>query len=304
MTPGSRLALLDGQGQLLASDTRSEAGPYVAGQDPVLAKLGESTPGDAAAEGSRRLELAGKTWYLARPHLSWDDDRDTYLGVAVPEAEMLSEAHRVRGHFVLLDMALLLPCLPVAFWLARRIAQPLSNPVRETEAIRSFDLASPIQVESFIFEVDELATTSRHAKTTLAHFLDIITRLNNEPDFNRLMLELLRATTETAQADGGLLFLMSSESGPPRPVAGLWDAQPLGLEDLPSDGDAFSCQAALTTGQTLALKTRETDRARFGLPPLDAVSLPLFNRARDPIGVLVLLSRQGHQAGNPLRPHP
>ena len=63
-----------------------------------------------------------------------------------------------------------------------------------------------------IFEVDELATTLRHAKTTLAHFLDIITRLTNEPDFNRLMPELLRATTETAQADGGLLFLMAVTS--------------------------------------------------------------------------------------------
>ncbi|MBP8197455.1 MAG: hypothetical protein KAX64_02740 [Chromatiaceae bacterium] len=107
------------------------------------------------------------------------------------------------------------------------------------------------------------------------------------------MPELLRATTETAQADGGLLFLMAAGKGPPRPMAGLWDSQPLDLDDLPSDGDAFSCQAALARGQTLALKAQEADRARFGLPPLDAVSLPLFNRARDPIGVLVLLSRQG-----------
>ena len=293
ITPGSRLVLRNGQGHPLASDTIPEDPPDGGDPDALLAKLNKDSPSLVAAGGSWRLDLAGVTWYLATLHLPLGDDQDTYLSVAVPEAEMLSEAHSLRGQSLLLVLVLLLLSLPVAIWLARRIAQPLSTLVRETETIRSFDLASPIQVESFIFEVDELAATLRHAKTTLAHFLDIITRLTNEPDFNRLMPELLRATTETAQADGGLLFLMAAGKGPPRPMAGLWDSQPLDLDDLPSDGDAFSCQAALARGQTLALKAQEADRARFGLPPLDAVSLPLFNRARDPIGVLVLLSRQG-----------
>ncbi len=294
MTPGSRLVLRNGQGDLLASSDAISKDPGNGGDpDSLLAKLTEGSPSIAAAGGPRRLDLAGETWYLATLRLPLGENQNAYLGVAVPEAEMLSEAHSFRGHSLVLLLVLLLLSLPVAIWLARRIAQPLSTLVRETETIRSFDLASPIQVESFIFEVDELATTLRHAKTTLAHFLDIITRLTNEPDFNRLMPELLRATTETAQADGGLLFLMSAGKGPPRPVAGLWNAQPLGLDELPSDGDAFSCQAALATGQTLAQPAGEADRARFGLPPIDAVSVPLFNRARDPIGVLVLLSRQG-----------
>ncbi|MFZ1536367.1 MAG: HD domain-containing phosphohydrolase [Chromatiaceae bacterium] len=293
MTPGSHLALRDGQGQLLASDSALEAGPDGVSQDPIFAKLNEDNPRTVTAAELRRVDLADETWYLAMPRLPLADDQDTYLGVAVPEAEMLSEAHRVRDHLLLLVVALLLLSFPVAIWLARRIAQPLTTLVRETETIRSFDLASPIQVESFIFEVDELASTLRLAKTTLARFLDIITRLTNEPDFNRLMPELLRATTETAQADGGLLFLVSTGQDPPRPTAGLWDSRPLSWDDLASEGDAFSCRAALAQGQPLAFKAKASDRAHFGLPPVDAVSVPLFNRARDPIGVLVLLSRQG-----------
>ena len=293
MTPGSRLDIINDQGQLLASDALSEDRRASGNPDPLLAKLTEGRPSELAAREPRRLDVAGETWYVVMLRLPLGQNQHAYLRVTVPEAEMLSEAHDFRGHSLLLVATLLLLSLPVAIWLARRIAEPLGTLVRETETIRGFDLASPIQVESFIFEVDELATTLRHAKATLAHLLDIITRLTNEPDFNRLMPELLRATTETAQADGGILFLMAADQGPPRPMAGLWDSQPLGLDELPSDGDAFSCQAALATGQTLARPAGEADRARFGLPPLDAVSVPLFNRARDPIGVLVLLSRQG-----------
>jgi HD-GYP domain-containing protein (c-di-GMP phosphodiesterase class II) len=292
MTPGAHLVLFDAERNLLARDADATSTASGARHDEVIARLAETDPSTTADTRLRPTQLAGETWYLELMRLPLADRQDTYLGLAVPEAEMLAEAHQVRSQMLLLTMLLLLLALPVAVWLARRIAQPLSALARDTESIRRFDLTNPIRVESFILEVDELAITLAHTKTTLARFLDIIARLTDEPDFNRLMPELLRATTETAQAEGGLLFLLAEGQGAPRPMAGLWDGRPLALAETPGDGDAFSCQAALTQGQTLTGRAGEAERTRFGLPPTEAVSVPLFNRARQPIGVLVLLNRE------------
>lgn len=289
MTPGAHLFLLDAEQRLLAADAMSS------GPDPILnALLARQTRHDArSAEAAdlQRVDIQGSGWFLEMLRLPMVDDQMTYLGVAIPESEMLAGAQRIRSQLLWLTLGLLLLAFPAAFWLARRIARPLSELVRDTEAIRRFDLESPIRVESVILEVDELAQTLSHTKTTLARFLDLVARLTNEADFNRLMPELLRATSETVGADGGLLYMLDAEHVP-RPVAGQWDQDELDLEIGAEGGDAFDCRAALAQGRTLTFQASANECARFGLPAAHAVSVPLFNRDRRAIGILVLLGRQ------------
>ena len=47
--------------------------------------------------------------------------------------------------------------------------------------------------------VDQLADTLRMTKSTLGHFMEIVGRLNNEKDFQRLLPELLRSTIRVSQ---------------------------------------------------------------------------------------------------------
>ena len=286
MTKGSRLMLTDKNGRLLASDQTDDP----EGEGGILARLTTLQSNSPHNVSLARMLHAGDTWRVERMHLPSPDGRDTYLSCAVPETEMLIDARSVRYHLIFLIVSLLVLSLPVTYWLSHRIAQPLSILAQETEAICHFEFSSQIEVESYILEVDELASALRHTKSTLVRFIDIIARLTNESDFNKLMPALLRATTETAGVAGGLLYMMSDDSF--RAVAGLWEGKILDITSKHNVNDAFSCRAALAQGCAQSFDVNDDERSRFALPAVQAVSVPLFNRDRRPIGVLVLLGLQ------------
>jgi HD-GYP domain-containing protein (c-di-GMP phosphodiesterase class II) len=290
MTPSARLFMMDSQRRLLASDVADITNDTFGKE--LLRQLAALDPSTANQARLRHSQIASHDWYLENVRVNFDEDEDVLLGVAVPESEMLADAREVRSHMILAIIALLLLSIPAAIWLARQIARPLHTLAKNAEAMRGFDLDKPIDVDSFILEVHELATTLGQAKSTLARFLDIVAHLGNEQDFNRLMPELLRATTETAQTDGGLLYLLTEDAKELRPMAGRWDGKELDLAGVDSIEDIFSCRTTLDMARTVVAKVTPAESIRFGGDAKDSVSVPLYTRQHQPVGVLVLINRR------------
>ena len=295
MTPGSRLFMIDAGGRILAKDglkvgDAEKPQNNTKAEDDLLARLFALKDGNAPEDGLVQQEIDGQVWHLGLKPMPLVEDRQNYLGIAIPEADMLGEARDMRNQLLILALALLFVAIPVAFWLARRIARPISALVEDTEAMRRFDFDRPINTRSMILEVDQLADTLRMTKSTLGHFMEIVGRLNNEKDFQRLLPELLRSTIRVSQVEGGLL-LLADDVGL-RPAAGQWEGRDLAVDgESHLEGDVFSARSALTAGGTVAALADPADCERFGTPARHACAVPLFNRERHPIGVLVLLSR-------------
>ena len=301
MTPGSRLFMIDAGGRILAKDglkvgDAEKVQVNTRAEDDLLARL-LALKGNAPEDGLVQQEIGGEIWHLGLKPLPLVEDRQNYLGLAIPESDMLDEARDMRNQLLILAAALLFIALPIAFWLAQRIARPISALVEDTEAMHRFDFETPIKTRSMILEVDQLAATLRMTKSTLGHFMEIVGRLNNEKDFQRLLPELLRSTISVTQVEGGLL-LLADDAGL-RPAAGQWEGMDLPLDgESHLEGDLFSARRALHEGKTVAVLAAAADCEHVGTPARHACSVPLFNRERQPIGVLVLLSRQDIDASH------
>lgn len=290
VTPGTRLTLLNQSGEELARDSGD-----LSKQDPVaevlkgeagLSQVTTSLPGSLATS-----EIMGRTWRLGRLALPIIEERSTVLAIAVPEDELLAEARQLRNQLLALALALLLLSLPVAHWLARRIALPLTKLADDTTTLRRFDFTQPISTRSSIFEVDELAQTLSMTKATLGQFLDIVSRLSSEKDFQHLLPALLQSTVDVAQVNGGLL--MMANNGNLRAVACRWKGEERSLDaNATVDADLFACRDALAGSEARSFKASPVDCARFDTPACYAYTVPLFNRDKKTIGVLVLLNDQ------------
>ena len=121
------------------------------------------------------------------------------LVFAVPLDELLTEARRIARDSAATTAAVLGAALVLALFAARAIARPLNSLVGEANAIRRFEFSRPVQVESLVKEVDELAGTMDEMKRSIRRFLDMSTALAAEPDLDRLLARLL---DETIAASG------------------------------------------------------------------------------------------------------
>ncbi len=229
ITPGTQLAIFDESRQVLAADQVERLVHTDAqGERPRLVTLDEfgspalaqlrATDSQDTAQRPNSIRAGGRDWRTASVRLSARDARPMYLGLAVPDDELLEHARSLRREMLLATVLVMLLAIPVTFVVARAVADPLRRLVAEADAIRRFDFASPIQVRSMVQEVDELAATMQHMKRTIQRFLDISKVVAEEEDFDRLLPRLLDETIASSQAEGGLLLLADATGGALEPV--------------------------------------------------------------------------------------
>jgi HD-GYP domain-containing protein (c-di-GMP phosphodiesterase class II) len=281
LTPRTHLLLADESGVPLAQD--SNAG---AASPSLTAQLQQA----AAGERLSLVEVDDQAWLLGRIQLPRHENSQISLSIALPERELMAEALALRDQLLATALGLLMFSLPLALWLAQRISKPIDDLAGATESIRRLDFTSPIDVHSTILEVNTLADSLRVTKSTLGDFLDILSQISRERNFSRLLPELLESTIRVTRADGGVLFLVEEQRL--RQVAGQWQGEALQAgPDATFDNTIFGCAASLAEGSALTGPTRTEDCAHFGLSAGHRLTVPLFNRDRHPIGVLVLLDR-------------
>ncbi|MBK7982437.1 MAG: HAMP domain-containing protein [Candidatus Competibacteraceae bacterium] len=333
LVPTTQLAVFDGPGQAIAYldparvPYRGERGELRLARlselkEPVLTELDRQLFYSnqrliGLQPKSFTLKAAGQIWHGMVKILPFEGGTPLFLALAVPRDDLLAEAKHIRDRGVLIAVFLVLLALPVTWLLANRIARHLQNLVSETARIRRFDFHEPIEVHSFIDEVNQLARAMDSMKSTIRHFLDIGSALAAERQFERLLDRVLAETLALARGDAGILFLVSDDEKKLRPAAARLSNRegtvaadrlpPLPLDASPSHPLVEAARA--TVPQIRPLAPAEPLAEYLALltdPPIKQVGqlmvVPLRNRQQELVGVLAILKADSPGDGESIGP--
>jgi HD-GYP domain-containing protein (c-di-GMP phosphodiesterase class II) len=311
VTPNSEVVLADADGNAVAYIDSSRLLKEVDGKVSLVKvrelnpALGELLAGDLTEQDQGVVELAKQRWVMAHRHIQEGGPQGLHLALLVPEQELLAEAYRIRWQGALITLTTLLLCLPLGWLTSRLVVKPLRSLVQEAQAIRRFDFAHPASGRSPILEVDQLAVSMSSMKDTLSSFLDIAASLSAETHFETLLKRVMDATVSISSAQGGLLYLLDSDTGRLEPQGLVIDGQarPLSEADLHGirydDPQLPEWLRSPATGGTSSATSIGFDQAGIfrrllamvDSPRLHLIAAGLHNRQGDTVGVLVLLQR-------------
>ncbi|GBG02515.1 phosphodiesterase [Azospira sp. I13] len=342
ITPGTQLVLVDGQGRVLADKDAarlSAASARSGGRPPQLADLGSPVLARLASrEVLPLIQVDGRYWHSRALPVAAAGEAPNYLLVAAPEDELLEEAVRIRNYTLWVTLGLIALAIPGTWWLARRISSELKDLIREAAEIRRFRFDGAPAKGSSIWEINELSRSMNQMKGTIRKFLDISATLASERNFDRLLARVLQETLASAEACGGIVYLMPDNGRGLLPASLLWheaatEAAENGGEDEAGEttttarivdasrlpGLAFIASPRETHPLLLAAQEARTQvlevppQRPAGMEFLDSegsalvgqpvllVALPLKNRAQEVIGVLALFLPGSAEAPAPER---
>ena len=311
ITPNTQLALVSADGRIVSNESvdqliakfsrqgftpslvelQSSGLPVISTLQPIVSSL----RGDSAYSGT--VEGPGGDWRVLINPIKIGNVATDYLVMAIPEAELMSVAIQQRNLSIGITLILLLLAIPITLMVARSVAKPVRELAEEAEAIRRFDFSKPVQVESAVQEIDQLAVTMDGMKQTIRRFLSISDAMASEEDFDKLLPLLLSDTIAAAEAEAGVLYLI--DEGKLNPAAAMTAAGADIHEGLPSLDEAQGAgliHDALRDGIPVIGRIEGDAVHALGLTSVPdiaqlshAVAVPLLNRTRQRVGCLLLL---------------
>jgi HD-GYP domain-containing protein (c-di-GMP phosphodiesterase class II) len=311
VTPGTQLAIVNRQGQVLAYEDYAKVVKWPDGEDgrPVLATLAElGVPALAqiapivksledSATQDLILKIAGDEWYVSIRAFQLEGTHPLFLISAIPDRELMADAHRLLRHLFAAMALVILLAVPLTWALARAVSEPLRKLAGEADAIRHFEFSQPIKVESLVLEINELVVTLASMKRTIRRFVEISAAVAAENDFDRLLPRLLTETLSAAEADAGVLYLSDKEML--LPATGLsadGSVLPVGTAgiDLAVAGPLLMTALASRTARSARLSAADIEalslaEAQKATGASHAIAVPLLNRQQNLVGAMLLL---------------
>ncbi len=319
VTPSTELALFDLKGRTLGyKDSARLIGPNDTQGKPTLNYIGEiGVPilsrafSDLALTGLIGQSLTiidnGREWYVRIQPLHAQNAADkgvkteTFLAIAAPSDEVFASALQIRNEMLLVTLVILLLALPVTWWLANHVTKQLKDLSRQADDIKNFRFDTPDTGTSAIREIEQLSSTITQMKGTICKFLDIAAALSAERRLDYLLDHILTESVSAGAASGGAIYLLDQDGNKLFPSALRTGEGALPIEiqsainiETASAVEAQLAQAVLTLEiQTLTLDGLTIQNTCFGSqnPTGDSAMLtvlPLYNRDRKALGVLIL----------------
>jgi HD-GYP domain-containing protein (c-di-GMP phosphodiesterase class II) len=302
-SPSSQLAMLDGTGHVLASsagklpplagDTNAPTLPGLADlHQPVLDRLAAHASGTRPA--IMAFDVGGTKWQTFYAPLT-TGGHPIYLAIATPQSEILAEADRIRSTMLLIGLAALAVATLVALWLARVLSKSIDRLTVAAQAFNALRFDQPLEVSTFVVEIDRLAVAMGTMRQTISRLLAIGALLGGERRFDRLLDEIVAETISIIGARGGIVYL-SEEDGTLTGALARFDGRQLGGLPPPRlepgvDDDHPAMQAA--AGATVEVLVTPEQVARW-YPNFEhrkhfiVLAVPLKNRQGELVGVLML----------------
>jgi HD-GYP domain-containing protein (c-di-GMP phosphodiesterase class II) len=302
-TPSSQLAIFDPDGnRVIAFSDPARLAASAAGDKTVLAGIGEVSPVLAAVAGdqatfaeTRRFESSGREWLARASRVSTGADNLASFAIATPLDELLREEYAALRRTILLAALVILVSVPLTWWISHRIAGNLRALTDQAAAIRRFDFSPAPTPRTRIAEIFDLGRAMSDMRGTIRKFLDITTALASERNYERLLQRVLKEAHDAAGGTGGVVYLLDDEGHSLKPAAQAWRSGvgPDTPADLPIERAASPVVAA-TKQASAALHTLPANRPQgmgfldthFGPVPVKLLTVPLLNRAGEPVGVL------------------
>ena len=315
-TAGAELMIFNAAGEVIAQADQGhrpvvdELGTAVLPKaaevaSPILASLAQNLePGGGRV---RAVEDAdGNAWQGYVAPLK-EPGTPLFLAVAVPQAQLLIEARRIRNEGLLIALLVLAAAVPATFAVSRLASRPLKALTAEARAVQTLRFDEPVAVRSAIAEIDTLAAAMGAMKSTIRQLLSIGAVLANERNFDRLIGRILEETIRIASARGGVIYLAEPD-GKLSGALSRWDGvvREYRPDDLdPAEASKHPAIRAAREGNLRLMVSRE-DLARWyprseHQKALTTYAIPLKNRQNQVVGVLLLaqdadiFSEAGHE---------
>ncbi|MCE2573140.1 HD domain-containing phosphohydrolase [Motilimonas eburnea] len=157
------------------------------------------------------FEFADHQWLGEISEVQLSELQVYYLISVSPSSELLENAYLIRNQTLLITLAIILLVIPIAWLVARYISSPIKRLTKELDAINNLDFSQPISKVSYIKEVIDLATSAATMKTTVSQFQALASSMLASHDINHLAKQIIEKTTEMSHAQGGIIYLASTE---------------------------------------------------------------------------------------------
>jgi signal transduction histidine kinase len=309
-SPSSQLAVFGEDRSVIAQSEPLRIPAVDAKGNPAPNRIEDLSPVLAAATQVphlqakiKNIEVNAREWMVRIAPVAQTAKGMTYLVVATPRDELLTEARATLQRNLWLALFLVLLSAPLTWWIAHRIAANLNTLTDQAAAIRRFNFDKPAPLRSRITEILDLGFVMGQMRETISKFMDITTALSAEHHFDRLLRRVLQEARDIAGAEGGVIYLLAEDGRTLKPADQNWnEGITAGDENLPdlSLGDesnpvaraARSTEAhgayALAPERPAGLEFLD---ARFDRQPAVLVALPLLDRGGAVMGVLCLFLR-------------
>jgi hypothetical protein len=314
ITPSTEVAVVDAQQNVIGYPDATKLVAHDQGPGLRLATIGDlgvpvlARALSAIGSGQQRgeVEIDGRGWQVMRAAMPGRNDFT--LLIAIPDDELFTAARRIVERQATVGLIILLVAIIIGWWGSRMLTRSLHRLVKETKLIRSFDFSRDTAVPTIVVEVDNLAQALDTMKGTIRKFLDIGNALSAESDLGALLERVLRESVKLARCDGGVLYLIDKEGAHLHPEIARWHTKPAIGEGLTLSALALNSQtvlpeiaATLTKGEIAVCRRQLSDAEldalglRHAMQALGAkltglVTVPLFNRKREPLGALLLIN--------------
>lgn len=179
VSPESHLFIADENGILLAHNrphlaVRADGQGWTtlaSSSDPLLRDIWRAYQEGRLEEGPLVLLALDDRNFAARvTPIDVAAGRALFAVVLTPVADLIEPVIRAEQRGLVISLGLMVLALVGIWLLASRIARPLSWLSNEADAIRRFELDSPIRIQSRITEVERLAGSMAAMKRTLGTF--------------------------------------------------------------------------------------------------------------------------------------
>lgn len=222
ITPGTRVAVIDRGGQLIAVDEPQITGDrYDDSGDLRMAWLEETgVPALIEAqylpvEGVQRqyVTIGERNWELISLPVPLQTSNQAYrVLMAVPGDELFAKARSLLLRQWWLILGLIVMTVPVGYWLTQRIVRPLRLLAEETHRVARFDFSTLPLRRSRIAEVDMLTNATVQMRSTIARFLDVSAALNSDLRLDNLLEVVLNDLVETTGSRNGAIYLFDPDT--------------------------------------------------------------------------------------------
>ncbi len=309
ITPSTRIALIDGKGQLLAWQDGKQTAykpqivskldgtqsmPLLAEQNaPVLNKIREL---DADKNSSQTLDAIEKTWATYQGKIQVPGGKDLRILIASPHEELLADIIKMRRQTILLFMVMLAISVGITIYFSRLASNPLKQLNDEASKIARFDFKSPINIQSRIKEIADLSNSMRGMKATIRSFLDIASSLASESNYDKLLARVLQEMSEITEAKSGLLYLYQPQDNIMQVVQAYVDHQVLdaGTHSISMTDESHPVILACKSRSSICqLQAEELSCYFSSLPVTDhtttLIAIPLKDRSGTLVGAIALV---------------
>lgn len=214
-TPGTRLALLHGTGQV----TAATADLHNVGRDaqPSLGEIDEPqlqhllrAPKEIGTP--QVMEVENRRWIGLHTQLDVGLGDPFELLQMIPFDELSADARNRARYYIGMASALALLMLPLGWAAGKAIGRSLTRLRKRSLRIARFDFTGAPLPPSRVSEVSELSQAVQHMGDTIEAFLSLTESLATEPKVERMLQLVLDQLTQATQSEAAAVYLWDAPS--------------------------------------------------------------------------------------------